>query len=115
MISKKPFDSFRPYRFTNNITKIRFWNYFTDGSKIFFNDQESCVRSGDVTTQYSKLEKGAWQGDSVSAYLFVLCQEILFTIVKNNKDFKSLKFLEIPSCIQLTQLTRLFSLKIWIQ
>ena len=31
------------------------------------------------------------QGDLVSGYLFILCLEILFTIVKNYKDIKSLK------------------------
>ena len=44
-------------------------------------------------SQYFKLEKGTWQGDSVSACLFISCLEILFTIVKNNKDIKSLKIL----------------------
>ena len=53
-----------------------------------------CVINGGVTTQYFKLEKSALQGDPVSAYLFILCSEILFTIVKNNKDIKSLKILE---------------------
>lgn len=36
--------------------------------------------------------QGAQQGDPVSAYLFILCLEILFTIVKNNKDIKSPKY-----------------------
>ena len=47
----------------------------------------------DVTKQCFKLEKGTLQGDPVSAYLFILCLEILFAIVKNNKDTKSLKIL----------------------
>ena len=39
-----------------------------------------------------QLENGAQQ-DPVSIYLFVLSLEILFAIVKNNKDIKSLKVL----------------------
>ena len=39
------------------------------------------------------LEKGAQQGDTVSACLFILCLEILFKIINNNKDIKSLKIL----------------------
>ena len=37
----------------------------------------------------TKRDKGAWQGNPVSAYLFIVCLEILFMIVKNNKDIKS--------------------------
>ena len=47
-----------------------------------------------VTTQCFTLEKGEQQGDPVSTYLFMLCLEILFTIVKNNENIKSLKILE---------------------
>ena len=39
------------------------------------------------------LGKGAQQGDTVSACLFILCLEILFKIINNNKDIKSLKIL----------------------
>ena len=60
---------------------------------MFLNDQESCIINGGVATQYFKLEKGARQGDPVSDYLFILSLETLFTIVKNNKDIKSLKIL----------------------
>ena len=63
----------------------------------------------EVSQQYFKLEKGAQQSDPVSAYLVILCIEILFTIVKNNKDIKSLKILENSSYIQLMQMTGRFS------
>ena len=53
-----------------------------------------CVINEGVTTQYFKLEKHARQGNSVAAYLYILCLEILFMIVKNNWDFKSLNILE---------------------
>ena len=64
-----------------------------DWIKIFLNEQELCVIDERVTTQNFKLEKGTRQGDRVSAYLFILCLEILFTILNNNKGIKSLKSL----------------------
>ena len=41
----------------------------------------------------SNLKKVYSNGDWISAYLFKLCLEILFTIVKNNEDTKNLKIL----------------------
>ena len=53
------------------------------GEKIFLNKQESCVINGGITAKYSKLEKGAGQGESLSAYFFILFLEILFMLIKN--------------------------------
>ena len=53
-----------------------------------------CVINGGITTEYFKLEKGARQGDPVSACLFKLCLEILFMLIKNNKNIKSIKMFE---------------------
>ena len=33
-----------------------------------------------------KLDKGARQGDPISAYLFILVVEIVFNLIKQNKD-----------------------------
>ena len=58
------------------------------------NDQESCVINGGNTTKHSKLEKDARQGYPVSAHLFILCLEILFMLIKNNKSIKGIKMFE---------------------
>ena len=62
-------------------------------TSLIGNDQKSCAMNGGVTTQNFKFEKGARPGDPVSAYLFILCLEIFCTVVKNNKDIKSLSIL----------------------
>ena len=85
---EKAFDSLDHSFLLTTLGKFGFGTDFIDWIETFLNYQESCVINGGVTTQYFKLEKSARQGDSVSAYLF-----ILFTIVKNNEDIKSLKIL----------------------
>ena len=90
---EKAFDSFAHSFLIAALEKFGFGTNFIDWIKIFLNGQESCVINGGVTTKCFKLEEGAWQGDTVSTCLFILCLEILFTIVKDNKDIESLKTL----------------------
>ena len=58
--------------------------------KDLIKDQESCVINGGVTSQYFKLERGARQDDPISAYLFIICLELLFIFIKENKEIKGL-------------------------
>ena len=41
-----------------------------------------------------KLNKGARQGDPIAVYLFILVLEIVFTLIKENKDIHSLTFFD---------------------
>ena len=52
--------------------------------------EESCIIDGGNMTKYFKLQKGARQGDPVSAYLFILCLEIVFILIKTNKRVKGI-------------------------
>ena len=58
--------------------------------KVLLNKQQSCVINGVFTIQYFNLEKGALQGDSMSAYLFILALEVLFELIKNNDDIRGI-------------------------
>ena len=49
---------------------------FVSWIKTILKNQESCINNGGKTTNYFKLEKGARQGDHISAYLFILVFEI---------------------------------------
>ena len=56
--------------------------------------QESCIINGGITTKYLKLQKGARQGDPISAYLFILCLKIVFILIKANKRVKGINIFE---------------------
>ena len=58
------------------------------------NDQELCVINRGITTKYFKLEKGDRQGQPASTYLFILCLEILFILIKSNRNIKGIKIFE---------------------
>ena len=49
-------------------------------------NQEACVINGGHITTYFRLESGAKQGHSISAYLFVLALELSFFLKKSNKN-----------------------------
>ena len=61
---------------------------------ILVESQESGIFNARVTTSYFSLEKDARQGDSVSAYLFTLCLEVLFLLHKANHKIRGLNILQ---------------------
>ena len=67
---KEAFD-FLDHGFLSSVLKkFEFGENFIHWIKILLNDQQSCVINGGLTTPYFNLEKGARQGDPISAYLF---------------------------------------------
>ena len=61
---------------------------FISWVELILKNQESCAINGGTTAKYFKLNRGARQGDPISAYLFILALEILFFLVKENRRIK---------------------------
>ena len=82
---EKAFDSLNHDFLMQVLIKFGFPDYFLDWIKILLKDQESSVVNNGTTTPYFKLERGARQGDPISAYLFIIALEVLFIIIKQVK------------------------------
>ena len=66
-----------------------FGNNIIDWLKILNNDNNkaSILQSGFLSEQFN-VQRGCRQGDPVAPHLFILCEEILALLIKQNKDIK---------------------------
>ena len=87
---EKAFDSLDHDFLLSDFKKIGFGENFICWIKVLLHDQQSCVINEGFTTPYFNLEKGACQGDPISAYLFILGLEVLFESIKNNVDIRGI-------------------------
>ena len=95
--------------------KYGFGENFIDWIKMLLYKQETCVLNDGFTTKYFNLEKGALQGDPISAYLFILALEILYLFIKNNSSIKGNKVLTMFLFMRHMPMIQHFSSKIWLQ
>ena len=77
-VIEKPFDSLSHSFLLVYLKKYGYGNYFIKWVEMLLECQESCIINGGNTTKYFKLQRGFRQDNSVSAYLFILCLEIVF-------------------------------------
>ena len=79
---EKAFDSINHSFLMCVLKKFGFGNDFRKWIQILMKNPESCVINGGKTTPYFKLERGTRQGDPISAYLFIIAVEVVFSLRK---------------------------------
>ena len=77
------------------LKKYGFGENFIHIIKTLLKNQESCVINGGKTTKYFPLQRGARQGDPVSAYLFILVLEVVFRLIKSSHKINGLEIKEL--------------------
>ena len=90
---EKAFDSLNHFFILEVIKKPGSGTSLINWIEGILNKSESCVINSGKTTHYSQLNKGACKGYPISAYLFTLVMEVLFTIIKNNDKIQGLDIL----------------------
>ena len=73
---------------------LEFFNFGTDirkWVKVFYNNISSCVQINGQYSEYFPIQRGVRQGDSLSAYLYLLCGEILSKMLNENDIVKGIK------------------------
>ena len=91
---EKTFDSLDHTFVISVLKKFGFGNNFASWTETLISKQESCTINGGNTTKYFHLERGARQGDPISAYIFILALEVLSFLVRNNKNIKGLNIFD---------------------
>ena len=84
---EKAFDSLNHKFLITILKKYGFGEDFIDCIKILLRNQESCLIIGGHITTYFRLERGARQGDPISAYLFVIALELFFISLKFQQKY----------------------------
>ena len=64
---------------------------FIQWVRTLLKNSESCVMNNGFSTGYFALERGTRQGDPLSAYLFILALEAMFTEVRSNVNIAGVK------------------------
>ena len=90
---EKVFDSLNHSFLLAVLKNFGFGTSFIKWISTILNKSESCVINSGKITQYFQLNRGAHQGDPISAYLFILVMEVLFTLIKNNEKVQGLDML----------------------
>ena len=87
---EKAFDSVDHSFLLAVLQKYGFGERFLKWIQILIKNQESCVVNGGITTKFFSLDRGARQGDPISAFLFILALEVSFVLIKSNNNIKGL-------------------------
>ena len=79
---EKGFDSLDHTFLISVLKRLGFSNNFVSWIETLISKQEYCIINSGNTTQYFHVERGARQGNSISAYIFILYLEVLPSLVQ---------------------------------
>ena len=87
---EKAFDSLSWSFMYKTLESFGFGESIRKWVKVFYNDIKSTVIVNGCTSSWFNIQRGCRQGDPISSYIFVLCVEILATMIRENNDIKGI-------------------------
>ena len=97
---QKAFDSVEHNFIFASLKRFGFGGEFIKWIRTLLFNVSSCAMNNGFSTGYFSIERGTRQGDPLSAYIFILCLEILFIQIRSDSSIKGFKFNNIE--IKLT-------------
>ena len=88
---------------------LKCFNFGTDiirWIKCFYNDVKSSVTNSGYMTEFFHMKRGLRQGCPLSAYLFIICIDLLAAAVRETKILEVFHYLEMTlkvQCLQMMQ------------
>ena len=83
---EKAFDSIEHPFILATLESFGFGPQFLQWIRVILNNGESCIMNNGHSTGYFPIKRGCRQGDPLSAYLFIICVEVLFVQVRDNNE-----------------------------
>lgn len=71
--------------------KFNFGDSMIKWIQTFYTNITSCTINNRVTSRYFPVERGVRQGDPLSPYLFILCEEILACNIRQNENIEGIQ------------------------
>ena len=91
---EKAFDSVAWSFIEKSLCKFKFGKDFTRWILKFYTNINSCVHVNGQYSQWFDMKRGKRQGDPLSPYLFLICAELLASVIRQNESIHGINILD---------------------
>ena len=105
---EKAFDSVAWSFIEKSLCKFKFGKDITRWILTFYTNINSCVHVNGQYSQWFDVKRGTRQGDPLSPYLFLICAELLASMIRQNENIHGINILDEEILSQFADGTTFF-------